>query len=206
MKLKSALAASALLLTSGAFAQANNNEGGLFVEPMVTYENLDSEVNYPSPFDNNEGSSDGLGVGLRLGAHVYESVFLGVDGRYSKLEYDAEGENYKPDADTFNYGLVLGAQLPTTLSIRVWGGWILGSEFDPERDSDLDVKFESGSGWRVGAGIKLAIVSLNLEYQKITYDKTTLESVGPFDPNESFNDVELENKGYVLSVSFPLSL
>lgn len=187
-------------------AQAQADKGGLFVEPMATYETLDSQVNYPSPFNTNDGESDGLGVGLRLGGHVYQSLFLGVDARLSKLEYSAEGQNYKADADTYNYGVVLGAQLPTPISVRVWGGYILGSEFDPDRENNLDVKFESGSGYRIGAGVMLAMVSLNLEYQKITYDRTIIESIGPFNTNDSFDDVELKNDGYVLSVSFPLGL
>lgn len=203
MKIKLVAAALALVCTHTIMAQSD--KGGLFVEPMLTYENLNSDVNYPSPFDNNEGDSDGLGIGLRLGAHVYESVFLGVDGRFSKLEYNSENDNYNPDADTYNYGVVLGAQLPTPISLRVWGGYILGSEFDPELKDDLDVKFESGSGYRFGAGIMLAMISLNLEYQKIKYDKAILEQIGPFTPNENFDDVELENDGYVLSVSFPFS-
>lgn len=195
----------ALVATSPLYAQ-QENEGGLFVEPMITYENLDSKVNYPNPFGDTKGELSGLGAGLRLGGHVFDTIFIGLDGRYSRPEYSANNGDYTADATAYNYGLVAGVQLPTPISLRVWGGYILGGEFDPERANNVDMRFEKGTGYRVGAGLMLAMVSINLEYQRINYDKAVLESVGPFDPNDSFNDVEAKNDGYVLSVSFPLSL
>ena len=49
-------------------------------------------------------------------------------------------------------------------------------------------------------------LSFNLEFQDIVYDKTKLEQAGPFSNPGTFSDVELENKGYVFSVSFPYTL
>ena len=72
--------------------------------------------------------------------------------------------------------------------------------------ADVDVKFSEAKGYRVGAGVKLGITSVNLEYQNLTYDKTKLEEAGVFSPGYSRSDVELENSSWILSVSFPIAI
>ena len=182
------------------------DKGGLFVEPFLTYENSDFDINYPSPIGDSEGDYKGAGIGARIGGHVYESLFIGADARYSKYDYNDDDNSYDSDASGYTYGPVVGLQLPTDLSIRIWWNWVLGGSIDPDAGDDFDVKFEDGHGYRIGAGIMFYNLSFNLEFQDIVYDKTKLEQAGPFSNPGTFSDVELENKGYVFSVSFPYTL
>lgn len=193
-----------LTLTASSAALADTDAGGLFVEPMVTYERGQVEVDLPSPFSTSDSTVNGFGVGARLGFHVYESVFLGVDGRYSRPTYKNNDTEVDSPANSYNLGPVLGAQMPTPFGIRVWAGYIIEGEMDVEEDRGVDFEFKDGTGFRVGAGIKLTMVSVNLEYQKIDYDETELSDAGVFTGTTS--DVEQTNKSMVLSVSFPIAL
>lgn len=181
-------------------------EGGLFVEPMLTWERGRGDVNFPAPFSNAETELDGFGVGLRFGGHVYQSVFLGVDGRYSMPTFKDDKLKMDTDAKSWNVGPVVGIQMPTTIALRVWAGWVVGGEVDTDKDKEVDAKFKSGQGYRVGAGVKLGFASLNIEYQNIKYDDTVLQEVGIFTPNTTRGDVELSNESMVLSVSFPVAI
>jgi hypothetical protein len=67
-------------------------------------------------------------------------------------------------------------------------------------------KFSEAHGYRLGAGIKLAIISLNLEYQNLTYDKTDINEVGAFNPGFSRSNIQLDNSSWILSASFPIGL
>lgn len=73
------------------FSAVASNQGGLFLEPMLTYEKGDADVDLPNPFGSSHSSIDGFGLGARLGFHVLESVFIGIDGRYSKPNYEMTG-------------------------------------------------------------------------------------------------------------------
>lgn len=201
---KIVLAASMMMSVAGAVQAADG--AGLFVEPMLTWERGRGDVNFPSPIDSAETEMDGFGVGARVGFHVMDSIFLAADGRYSLPTFKDNKLNQDVDAKAWNVGPVVGFQMPTTLGVRVWAGWVVAGEVDPDKGQNVKERFESGSGYRVGAGIKLAMVSLNAEYQKITYDNTRLEEVGVFTPNYSRGDVEYKNESMVLSVSFPISI
>lgn len=191
-----------LILTTNAMAQ--KDEGGLFIEPMVTYEIGEADLNLPSPFGSSKSDIDGFGLGLRLGLHVYKSVFLGVDGRYSKPTYKNTDTGVDERADAYNYGPVIGFQMPTPFGIRIWAGYIVDGEIDVDRVGTVDFTFEDAKGYRVGAGIKFALVSLNLEYQDIEYTQAQLSGAGVF--NGTSNNVVQTNESVVFSVSFPLSL
>lgn len=205
--MKKIIATSALAILCVGTVQAETKNGGLFVEPILTYEQGETETDYPSPAGNSTGDIDGFGVGARLGFHVYEAVFLGVDGRYSMPTYKDSALDQNTDAEAYNYGPVIGFQTPGDLGIRVWGGYVMGGELDPDKDQDVDVKFKDAQGYRVGAGIKLGIASLNLEYQDLTYKESQIEEVGSFNfNNASTNDVELDQKSWIVSVSFPIAL
>lgn len=180
------------------------DSGGLFIEPGVTYERGDGELDLPSPFADDQADVNGFGLMARLGFHISEAFFLAADGRYSRPE--VKNDDYKADSTAYNYGLTAGLQTPTDLGIRVWGTWIAGGQIDPEKDQNLDLKYQDANGYRVGAGIKLAIVSVNLEYQTITYKDAELQSIGPFNPGESLDNTEAKNDSWILSASFPFSL
>lgn len=194
-----------LLLASASFVQAKVEKGGLFIEPFITYENSDYEIDYPDPVGKSTGDYLGAGLGARLGFHVLESLFIGMDGRYSKYSLSDNGADYESDATGYTYGTVVGLQLPTTVSIRVWWNWVLNGVVDPEKDNGIDLRFEDASGHRAGIGFMIGNVSLNAEYQDITYGRTRIEEAGGIFSGTS-NSSELENKGYVFSVSFPYAL
>ena len=196
-------AALMLVLSTAAYAE---NKGGLFIEPMLTYERGQGEVNFPAPINSSDTDIDGFGVGARLGFHVLESVFIGADGRYSLPRFQDSSLNQDIKSKAWNYGPVVGVQMPTTIGLRVWASYILDASIDPEKDKKVDEKFTSGNGYRIGAGVKLGITSVNLEYQNIKYDKTEISEVGAFSPGFSRSDIELENSSWILSVSFPIAL
>lgn len=201
MKNKIVSIALALLVSAPVLAE---NKGGLFIEPMLTYEQGESDVDLPAPFGSSHSTIDGFGVGGRLGFHVHEAIFIGLDGRYSKPNYKNNDTNIDSEASAYNYGPVVGFQMPTTLGIRVWASYIAGGEMDVDKDQGVDFKFKDGSGYRVGAGIKLALVSLNLEYQKVTYSETELNNAGIF--TGSTSNVDQTNNSLIFSVSCPISL
>ena len=199
---KFALALAPLVLATSAFAL--DNPTGLFVEPMVTYEVGEARIGYPAPFSKSTGDTDGFGIGGRLGFHVWESLFVGVDARYAKLNVDNSTPKYSSDTTSYNYGPVVGLQLPTLFALRVWGGYVMDGEIDFERDNDVDLKLKDGEGYRVGVGVKLALVSLNLEYQDIDYDTVNFADAGIF--SGATTGQKADNQSYVFSVSFPFSL
>ncbi len=141
-----------------------------------------------------------------MGFHVNDVLFVGVDGRYSKLNFEDSNSsfNYDTDADSFNVGPVIGIQMPA-IGLRVWGSYIAASTLDPEEASGIDMKFSDGTGYRVGAGFRILAVSLNLEYQKVDYDKTDVQQLGPI-PAFATDSVQLENEAWIASISFPISI
>lgn len=182
------------------------NKGGIFFEPIVTYERGDSKINYPSPINDSTGKIQGLGVGTRLGFHLLESLFFGVDGRYSMPSFKDSSLNQNARARSWNYGPMVGVQMPFAIGLRFWGSYIMGGELDPDSSKNVDAKFKNGKGFRLGGGIKLGVTSLNLEYQAIKYDETQIQQAGVFAPGTSFRNVDLKNNSVVFSVSFPFSL
>lgn len=202
------LLSSMMIAFSGpSFSQdSTDNEGGLFVEPMVTWERGRGDVNFPSPINSADTELDGFGIGARFGGHVYNTIFLAVDGRYSIPTFKDNKLNQDTDTKAWNLGPVIGMQMPTPFGLRVWGGWIVAGGVDVDRSQNVKEEFKSGQGYRIGAGVKLALVSINIEYQKIKYDETVIEEVGIFTPNTTRSDVELTNEAMVLSVSFPIAL
>lgn len=85
---------------------------------MITYEQGKGEIDFPAPFGNSDTDTKGFGVRGRLGFHVYKSLFLGADGRYSSLEFKDDSSDTKTDSKTWNYGTVIGIQMPTTIALR----------------------------------------------------------------------------------------
>lgn len=185
-------------------AQASE-DGGLFIEPAITYETGDSTVNWPSPFSNSTGKVEGFGLGARLGFHINKAFFLGFDGRYSMPNFKDSSVNYDAKATAANWGPVVGVQMPD-MGLRIWGTYVMGGELNPEKSGNFDVKVKDPTGYRAGVGFHVASVSLNLEYQQLKYDTSILEQVGSYSANTSFSNVTLENKSWIASVSFPVEL
>ncbi|MBN8541116.1 MAG: hypothetical protein J0L82_12065 [Deltaproteobacteria bacterium] len=198
------IAVSALFLGAGSIASAQEGKSGLMIEPSISYEVGYTSIGYPAPFSNSTGTASGLGLGARLGFHFQEAFFLGLDARYSFPQYTDSSVNYDSGASSVNWGPVIGMQMPN-MGLRVWGALILGGDLDPA-GSNFDVNFQSAKGYRVGAGFHVYSLSLNLEYQSLKYDQTKLEQLGPFNPGTTLNGVQLENKSWIASVSFPLEI
>ncbi len=194
-----------IIFTLSSNANAAESHMGLFLEPAVTYETGDTSVNYPSPLSNSSGKAEGFGLGARIGFHLYEAFFLGLDGRYSMPQFKDSSVSYDSKSVSTNWGPVVGMQIPD-IGLRVWGAYILGGELNPEKSGSFDIKFQNAKGYRVGAGFRLAAVSLNLEYQQLKYDQASLEQLGPFSSSSALSGVQLENKSWIASVSFPIEL
>ena len=208
--IRAAIALVAVLLGS-MYAHAEESEnrstaGGLFVEPMVTYEvGSKTTVNWPAPFSDSTGSANGWGLGVRVGGHVGDVLFLAADGRYSMPTFKDSSVNYDASAKAFNYGATLGVQTPVA-GLRVWGTYVFGGELDPEASGNYNVKLSNAQGYRIGAGLYVAVVSINLEYQDLKYKDVNLESFGGFPTNTNFGNVSVEDKAWIASVSFPIAM
>jgi hypothetical protein len=187
----------------GADIFANQTPIGLFVEPLLSYEIGDMSVNYPSPLGKSSGKADGFGLGSRVGFHLYESFFVGFDGRYSIPQFKDSSVIQDAESVATNWGPLVGIQMPN-IGLRVWGTVILGGELNLEKSKSFDVAFKNATGYRIGTGFRIFSVSLNLEYQQMRYDKTSLDQIGPFSTESEFSSVNLENKSWVASISFPL--
>lgn len=179
---------------------------GAFFEPMVTWETGKGHIDFPAPINTSDSKVKGFGVGARLGLHVFESIFIAADGRYSIPKLKDTTLNQDIKAKSYNFGPTVGVQMPWIVGLRAWGGYVFGGVLDPDADKGVDEKFKSGNGWRIGAGLKFAIASFNVEYQDIKYDETEVSQIGIFTPGFDSNSIRLRNKSVVLSVSFPLSL
>lgn len=146
----------------------------------------------------------GYGVGLRVGGHVSELFFLGLDARYARIQM-SDSFYEKADARVYNLAPIVGVQTPY-FGIRLLAGYVQAGENDPGAGyQGLDLKFKEVNGWRVGAGLYIAAVSLNLEYQDLTYNTTEIQSFGSYVVNNA-TSVDANNRGYSLSLSFPIEM
>jgi opacity protein-like surface antigen len=179
------------------------DKGGPMIEPFIFASQSEGAVEVEGVGAINESSDfrEG-GIGLRLGGHVSEIIFLAADARYARTSYDNDAFYSDADATQYNYGITLGAQTPWA-GIRVWGTSVLGGEFNPNAGAnDLDVKFGGAGGYRVGAGLHIAAISLNLEYEDLDYGNTDIESPG----TTTVTGVDASQQGYTLSIGFPVEL
>jgi hypothetical protein len=179
---------------------------GVFLEPMLlgSSENFSMKSSQlPLIASNTSGTSTGYGLGIRLGAHLSE-FFLGVDGRYDR-EQMTDSFYQAATADVYSYGPTAGVQMPYA-GLRLMGTYVMGGQFNASPGvSGLQLNFQKPTGWRVGLGFHLGSVSLNLEYQDLTYGTTQVASLGSLAINSNVN-MQTETNGYLLSLSFPTEL
>lgn len=179
-------------------------QADLFLEPGLTFQAIsDADISYPAPFAGADGEMKGIGLMGRIGARFADIFFLAADGRWANLNY--QNSLLDSSGSSFNYGITGGMQMPIA-GLRGWAGWIIGGNADPGTSAGFDGNYKSGSGWRLGAGFYILFVSLNLEYQEITYDSIEVESIGPFAPATNLSGVQLKDKAWVLSLSLPLGV
>lgn len=180
---------------------------GFYAEPFLTYENNDVSIktsDLPIIDKDVKSTGDGFGLGARIGAHVGDIFFVAVDGRYSQPQMGSKFYD-KAKSEEYNYGLTAGAQTPIA-GIRLWATMVLGGRMDPRSgDNGLDLRFEEMEGYRIGAGVYIKNVSVNLEYQNNKFDKTTVQSWGGYGVGSRLNtDTDLE--GYTVALGFPMTL
>ena len=200
--LLSTLALTTFATVSHAQSEDAKDRAGLFLEPSLTYLSGEMKVSYPNTNTESTEKTSGLGLGLRLGFHVFDTMFIAADGRYAKPNYESSALGGSASADLSNLGVTLGLQTPLA-GVRVWGTYLVSGALDPQEIRGTDVKFNNPKGYRLGAGLYVAMVSVNLEYQDVKYDSVTAEKWG-FIGN--FDSVKGSDKSYILSVSFPIAL
>jgi hypothetical protein len=193
-----------VLVGAPAFA---DDGGGLFVEPMVTLgrDTADIKTSSIPLFDDTNGTVSSYGVGAKLGMHINDVFFAGLDGRFNRSKM-SDSSYGSPTGNGYNVGVTAGVQMPV-VGLRVFGTYVPFGGFDPEAGNQgVDLKFKKAKGFRVGAGFRVAMVSLNLEYQVLKYDQTEVQSIGSSGAINGTTNVDYETKGWVASVSFPLDL
>lgn len=193
-----------VVLKSENEVQAEKKGGGLYVEPGITYGNLDTNINWPTPFSSSTGQVRGLGLMGRVGFHANEAIFVALDGRYVKPTFTDSSTNVDANASIYDYGPTVGIQLPYK-GMRLWGQYVMGGQMDSEASNGFDYKFDQSTGYRIGAGFHVASVSLNLEYQDLGY-RTNVQSALGFTTDATFDNSNLSSKGIIASISFPLGL
>lgn len=181
-----------------------NLKSGFYIEPGVTYESLNTNINWPTPFSNSSGSVQGAGLMARLGFHANQTIFLAFDGRYVKPTFIDSSTSVNTGSALYDYGPVLGAQVPYR-GMRVWGQYVMNGALDSDVGNNLDYRFDNSQGYRVGAGFHVQAISINLEYQDLTYD-TQIQSGSAFAPDISFENADLVTRGLILSLTFPFSI
>lgn len=190
-----------LILTAGFLLfSANAMAVGFYIEPGLFYEKGDNKIEWPSPLGSSTGTTKGPGLDLKIGLHWDSIVFLALDGTYSRVKFENSATNYSADGPSTTYGAIIGAQFPV-LGLRGWAGYVFGGKLDPDQDGTYDVKFEDPKGLKLGLGFKIFLVSINLEYMDLKYDKSTIEK-----PVSTTFDDKLQNKVGILSVSIPITL
>ncbi len=194
--------------TSRTYSETSNTEprkaGGFFIEPGIFGSSGDTDLKASSLGTDNTGTQRGFGADLKLGGHIGEIFFLGADGRYerSRIE-DASYAN--ADTNTYNWGPVAGFQAPF-FGLRVWGTYVVDGIADPDSGArGVDLKFKDPYGWRVGAGLRFSMVSVNLEYEDLIYRTTEIQSIGDVGIGQNTN-IDYGTRGYALSLSFPIQL
>jgi hypothetical protein len=182
------------------------SKGGFFIEPLImasTEDNATRPTAIPN-VGNSSGRVDGYGAGLKLGGHVSEALVLGVDARYSRSNLN-DPFFASATADAYNVGPTIALQTPYA-GIRLLGTYVLAGEVNPTAGtSGLDLRFRDARGWRLGAGLYIRRVGVNLEYQDLTYSGADVQSFGSIPVS---NDVRVDtgSRGYALSLTFPIAL
>lgn len=183
------------------------SSGGFYIEPMLMLSQEDTTIKtsqLPLINEDTSGNSKGYGIGLRFGGHVSEIFLLGLDARYSKMQTD-DTFYKKADSNVYNIAPMVGIQTPL-FGIRLLASYVVAGENNPGVGlQGVDLKFKEAAGLRFGAGVYVAAISINLEYQDLTYNKTEIESIGSVAMNNS-TSIDANSRGYTMSVSFPIEL
>jgi hypothetical protein len=176
--------------------------GGFYIEPGLIGVNHDADFKMSSGSADSTGNSKGVGLDLKLGGHIADTVLLALDAQYQRAHFD-ESAYEGADVNSYNWGPMVGVQTPV-FGARLWTTYVLDGIYDPSSGANgFDTKSKDPYGWRFGVGFRVSVVSINLEYEDLTYRSTDIESTGSL---ASAPNVDFAQRGYGLSVSFPMDL
>lgn len=180
---------------------------GLALEPMLIYGQETANIRtsqLPIISDDTTAGEKSAGIGLKLGGHIAGILTAGVDGRYSRtrLSDSSYGET---EGDKYTVGPTLGVQMPVA-GLRVWGTYVVAGGYDPSAGAQgFDLRFNDPRGYRMGVGFHIGAVSLNLEYEDLTFQNTEIQSFGGIGGSAA-TAVDFDSRGYMASLSFPIEL
>lgn len=172
---------------------------GLFLEPGVTYQTTNSNVDYGSGVGNSSASTRGFGAVVRGGIHVYERFFIAADGRYAMLKFADNASNYDVDATSWDVAPTVGMQM-ADWGARLYAGYVLAGNLDPKGVNNTNLEFQDATGWRFGAGLKVKHFSVNIEWQRLHYGKGEVARTGA----TNLTGVKYNAEGLLASVTFPI--
>ncbi len=184
---------------ASALAEGDSQGTGLYLEPGVTYQMTESNIDYSGGIANSLATARGFGVVARGGIHLYERFFVAADARYAMLNFNDNANNLSINATSWDIAPVVGVQM-ADYGVRLYGGYVLAGNLDPRSTRGFDSKFEDPTGWRLGAGLKLQQLSVNIEWQRIHYGKSVLERPAGAVPS----NIDYNPDGIVASVTFPI--
>jgi hypothetical protein len=194
----------AALLLSGApawafFSDSSSNGTGLFLEPGVSYQVTNANVDYGTGVGNSSASTRGFGVLARGGVHVLERFFVAADARYAMVKFNDNANDLNADATSWDIAPTVGVQM-ADWGARLYGAYVLAGHLDPKSVNGVDTKFDKPTGWRIGAGLKAKHLSVNIEWQRLHYGESELTR--PAAPN--LTGVRYDAEGLIASVTFPI--
>lgn len=180
-------------------AEEGVQPGGYYIEPAILGSRQENRI---TGVGNGTTDSTSFGADLKLGGHINESFFLAVDGRYERATLE-DVAFQDTNADVYNWGPSLGFQAPK-YGLRAWGTYVVDGVYNPEAGANgVNLEFKNPYGWRGGLGVRFAAVSVNVEYQDLTYRNTDIESLGTATAPGA---IDFDERGYSLSLSFPMDL
>lgn len=172
---------------------------GLFLEPGVSYQSTNSYVDYGTGVTSSTATTHGFGVLLRGGVHVYERFFIAADARYAMLKFTDNANNYDVGAKSWDVAPTLGVQM-ADWGARLYAGYVLAGNLDPESANGFDAKYDDATGWRFGAGLKAKNLSVNIEWQRLHYGDASLTRPAA----AALSGVKYNGEGLIASVTFPI--
>lgn len=173
------------------FQLSEKSHAAFYLEPFAGI-NITSE--YESRLE--EGELTGNQIGGRIGFKNL-GFSLGLDARRSSFELEADNSSGGGNDYTGNQvGFFVGYEFPILL--RVWANYIFTGQATDDDDDDFEIS--EANGFNLGAGFKiLPLISLNIEYFNLNYDKVENGS-------SSTSNLDIESSGLILGVSIPLSI
>lgn len=182
----------------------DKKDAGFFLEPSILYETGEGKIDFKS-IAQPDGDLKGAGVGLRLGSHFKDVFFIALDAAYSEPEFTDDNGNFDYDLKSWLAGVTVGLQTPVA-GLRVWGGYVPFGEikFEGRGSNDTTVKYKDPQLWKLGAGLRIKAISLNLEYLNGDYTKLQVENAGSLLSGSYDGDATRES--WIASISFPLAL